>query len=357
MALGRDDTTRIVRFCLAGSGWGTALHEDDLCVVKIARSVAGGSETERFEGGTFEEALRRAADAGTLKTLCLEKQIAFLARSLPDGDSFDVDPARELEPTVAGMESQSRLYPAITAAISALMHETQRERGASSLYTSSGGNLFALELRRQWQTTDERRAELLAFRRRSGAALPRSLLLRLDRAEELLGGLVAARGRIESLEVTPAEVIARYSEVNAQFLTVIDELSGRAVAARMRATALAWMALLHAKEKTGIERAHLASVFAWDRYSAGQYAVVSALIAARHSYLHLFSAAAPRSADELLRQVLTSPVEQAVSEMERVALLRQDGGFGIDPAAWFTLISRKIDSFGAVETAVRASLA
>lgn len=355
MALGREDTNRIVRFCMAGTGWGTAVREDDACVIKITRSGPAGRPSERFEGATFEEALDQAARAGTLKASCLEKQIAFLARSLPDRGRPDAEPTPELEPVMT--EASRRLYPAITTAISALVHETQRERGTSSLYATSHGRLFGRELARQWETTDQRRAELAAFVERHAAGLPRSALARLTHADELLAGVVALRPRVQALEIAPPEVIERYTRVNSALLAVIDDLTSDAIAAdRARPAALAWMALLHAKEKTGIERAELVSVFASDHYLSGQHAAVSAAIASRHSYLHLFSAAAPRAADELLRALLTSPVEQAVSEMERVALLKHEGGFGIDPTAWFTSISRKIDLFGDVETAVRVSL-
>ncbi len=35
MALGRDEATQIVRFCLAGDGWGTCLYEGDAHILKL----------------------------------------------------------------------------------------------------------------------------------------------------------------------------------------------------------------------------------------------------------------------------------------------------------------------------------
>jgi len=349
MPLAQEDATRILRFCLAGDGTGTAFREDHLCVLKVVRS--GVAAAESFEGGTYEEALRRAAAAGVLKASCLERQIAFLARALPP----PVEAAPELEVVAAAV--RSRLFLAMTAAVSALVHETQRERGASSLYISSGGRLFEHELREQWRVTDQRRAEMSNVLERNRGGLPHDLRERLEHAESLLADLLPARRCVESLDTAVGAVIERYTAVNAELLAVLDGLAMRAVEARLRPTALAWMALLHAKEKTGLERAQLSNAFTWDRYTDGQYASVLSLVAARQSYLHLFSVAAPRPAEELLRKTLSSPVEQEFIEMERVALLKKDGGFGIDPAAWFTTISRKMDLYGCVETAVRASMA
>jgi hypothetical protein len=332
-----------------------ATRDEDLYVVKILEANAPEGTPDRFEGASFEEALRAAASAGRLKSGMLEKQIAFMARALPAHAAGEPDLVRESDS--AAMRAEVQLFPTLVSAISALVHETQRERGTSSLYASSEGRLFGAEMKRQWEITDGRRAELMALLGSSPAGLSRAVAFRLDRTAELVAGLVETRGEIAAVAVTATQVIDRYTRANAELLGIIDELAGRAVIARARFAALAWMALLHAKEKTGIERAQLCNAFAWDHFTDDQHTVVSALIAARESYLHLFSIAAPQLAREILQRSLTSPLEQAITEMERVAIDHREGGFGIDPAAWFTLISRKIDSFSEVETAVRASVA
>jgi hypothetical protein len=43
--------------------------------------------------------------------------------------------------------------------------------------------------------------------------------------------------------------------------------------------------------------------------------------------------------------------------MERIALTCREGGFGVDPVAWFAAISRQVDLLGEVEASVRTSLA
>ena len=88
-----------------------------------------------------------------------------------------------------------------------------------------------------------------------------------------------------------------------------------------------------------------------------KFASVLGAIAARQSYLHLFGAAAPALVTEILRAPPATAVTGAVEEMERVALDHRRGGFGIDPTAWFAIVSRQIELFGAVESALRAGLA
>jgi len=150
-------------------------------------------------------------------------------------------------------------------------------------------------------------------------------------------------------------IIEAYSAVNAELLAVSDTLAADGVERGLRPTALAWMALLYAKEKVGIERAELGSAFAFDRCGDEQRQIVAALIAARRSYLHMFSAAAPRRAVRLLERTLASEVVIALEEMERLALTKV-GGFGVDPLAWFTTATRHMDLLGDIEGAMLANL-
>jgi hypothetical protein len=374
MALTRDDATRIVRFCLAGAGWGTALREDDAYVIKVIRSTHSDTEVRRFEGGSFEQSLREAAAAGALNPVSVEKQIAFLARTLPaegEGPSrltvrprhsapgsgiFAAGPLREIPEASVPVLPVLPVLPLLTQSISDYLDQAQRERGISALYVASGGRLFDQRLRAQWRTTDERRQRLLTLHERHRDRLGPETLERLHRAEGLASTIADGRSAILALATPAVDVIAAYSGMNAAFLAVIDSLATRSVEVGSRPTALAWMALLHAKEKTGIERAQLASVFAVDRFLAGQQAAVSALIASSDSYLHLFAAAAPPAAEELLRRALRSEIAEAVQAMEKVALSHEEGHFGIDPEIWFTTVSHKMDLFTDVESAVRASL-
>ena len=353
MALGLDETTRIVRFCLAGDGWGTASYEGEGRVLSLVVNGVAQAETFRFEAGTFEEALRLAVDAGVLKAASVEKQIAFLRQTSPgDAGSRSGTTPRPL-PDAAGGPLP---FPEATAILSALVHETQRERGISSLYAASGGRLFGDQLVAQWRVTERRRLAWLAFQGRFADRLPPAAAAQLARAQDLLGQVVAARGRIEKLEVPAPELIESYSRTNRELLRVIDRLLVTVVDPLQRPTALAWLALLYAKENTGVERAELVSAFERDRYVDGQYQSLLGLIAARESYLHLFAAAAPLTAGDLMHESLESKTTGTVQRMERIALAHRRGGFGVDPTDWFDAISDQIDLLGDVESAVRSSL-
>jgi hypothetical protein len=350
MALGRDETTRIVRFCLAGDGWGSALYEDEACVLKLVLTGSERAETCRFEANDFEGALRQAVAAGVLKGACVEKQIAFFTRAA--GTTADAGKGRRDAATTNG----AAVFPAVAALVSALVHETQRERGISSLYSASKGRLFGRELAEQWRATDRRREELVAFRDRPEGRMPRAIERRLGDAGDLVESVTASRERVESLRTIPTDIIDTYSRMNGEILRIVDDVASLVVEPIQRPAVLAWTALLHAKEKTGIERAQLASAFERDRYFDGQYQAVLGLIAARQSYLHLFAVAAPPPTGRVMRDRLEAGVAGDVERMERIALTHREGGFGVDPVAWFFAISQQVDLLAEVEASVRTSL-
>jgi hypothetical protein len=358
MALGVDEATRIVRFCLAGDGWGNAAYQGELRVIELLVNGALQAAPFRFEAETFEAALQLAVEAGVLKSEIVAKQIAFIRQTSAKesgGRPRGAGPPKE-SADAAATRSGPVPFSEVTGILSALIHETQRERGISSLYAASGGRLFGEQLVGQWRVTERRRLALSAFQERFGDRLPPSAAAQLGRAQALLREAAAARVKIEKLQIAPVDLIDAYSRLNRELLRVIDALLVTVVDAAQRPTALAWIALLNAKEKTGVERAQLVSAFERDRYFDGQYQSLLGLIASRESYLHLFAAAAPLTAGDLMHEKLESKTADAVQKMERIALDHRRGGFGVDPTDWFEAISDQIDFFGDVEAAVRRSL-
>ena len=351
MPLSQADAVRILRFCLAADDSGSATTgPDGSCLVTIAL-CRSSYEVRTFEGATFEESLRRAGGAGVLKPACVDKQITFLARRDP-GDEAAPATLTPLPP-VDDRPIADAEYPflAMTDAVHGLLHETQRERGLSTLFVASRGRLPGPELARQRSRVDTQRA-VLARVLRDAVESPPSVRYRIDRANTLLGQLGQTRAGIEDRVVTAAQVIAYYSNINVELLGALDAFIVTGVSGPRRAGALACVALLNAKEKAGVERAQLTDAFLEDRFSEGQRLSVAALIASQASYFHIFSAAAPRAAEQLLRRTLASPEAAEVQRMESAVYGADNAGFGIDASTWFAMISRKIDMLGDVSTTV-----
>jgi hypothetical protein len=350
MPLDQSDAVRILRFCLAADDSGTAnLREDGSCAVTIAL-CRSSYEVRTFEGASFEEALRRAGSGGALKSACVDKQIAFLARRDPGAEETPAPRLVTPRPTAPANDTGSP-FLALAGALGGLLHETQRERGMSTLFVASRGSLLRAGLAEQRARLDAQRAATVSLLEHTPGTPP-AVRHRLDRAGTLLAQLGATRAGVEDLVVTPPQIIAFYSAVNVELLAALDAFVVAGVTGAGRSGALACVALLHAKEKTGVERAQLADVFYEDRFSEGQRLSLAALMAAQSSYLHIFSAAAPRAADQLLRRTLASPAVAEVQRMESVVYGDLEAGFGVDASVWFSAISRKIDLLGDVSSTV-----
>ncbi|MDB4980308.1 MAG: methyl-accepting chemotaxis sensory transducer [Myxococcales bacterium] len=358
MSLSQTDAVRILRFCLAADDSGNATVRDDgSCLVTIAL-CRSSYEVRTFEGATFEESLRRAGGAGALKAECVDKQIAFVSRRDPSDEPAPRTPtpsmtttAKPVDVVPANDTEANSPFLELAGALGALLHETQRERGVSTLFVASRGRLLGPELTKQRERLDVQRAALATLVQAHRKA-PASVWHRLDRAQTLFGQLGTVRAGIEDLVTSVPQVISYFSGVNVELLSALDAFMVTGLGGPARAGALACVSLLYAKEKTGIERAQLTDAFFVDRFAEGQRISVAAAIAAQSSYLHIFSAAAPRAAEQMLRRSLASPEVADVQRMESVIYSANEAGFGIDASTWFAAISRKIDLLDDVSSTV-----
>jgi len=351
--LAQTDALRILRFCLGADDSGSATERPEGgCSVTIAL-CRSSYEVRTFEGDTFEEALRRAGNTGALKAACVDKQIAFLSRREPG--AADATSAFLPEVRVEVLAPRHRAdspFLRLASAIHALLHETQRERGISTMFTASSGRLQGPELAPQWKRTDRRRAALGEVLRALGEGIPPTVALRLDRGQALLTQLGITRAGVEDLVITAPQVIDVYTALNAELLAALDAFTVKGVEDAERGGALACVALLYAKERMGGERAQLTDAFLKNQFSEGQRLSVASLIASQASYLHMFSTAAPRAAEQQLRRLMASPTATDVHRMESIVFGPNDAGFGVDAGTWFKQISKKIDMLGEVSTTV-----
>jgi nitrate/nitrite sensing protein len=346
MPLTRRDALRLLHFCLAADDSCSAeLGEDGAASVTIAPADPSvGVRT--FEAPTFDEALRRAADAGLLKSACVEKQITFLTGGAGAGEG-----ARAAATPVPKRRLMPNLFPRLSGATAALLHETQVERGMSAILAASDARHFRRELRRQRERTDSWRARWLALRRELAPVLGTALARRFEAVDMGLREMAAARSAIDQGNAAPHDVVSVYSSLNARLLSVGDAALGTFATAAQHGSALAYVVLLYAKEKTGIERARFGAAFATRTFSDDDRQALAGLLAARRSYLHVFRATAPRAADQLLEHAMTSSAYTDLARAEDLILAGRERELDLDARTWFQLASRKINLLGEIGVA------
>ncbi len=242
----------------------------------------------------------------------------------------------------------------LSVRIGDLLHETQKERGATALFVSSGGTRFVTELPDQHVTTDGPRTALVAYVDEHRAALPASVLNQLSPALDDLGQVDARRTEALGLEAPAGELIGWYTAMNGKLLDAVAATATATSDAQLRNDVLAYVTFLNAKERTGIERAQLSAVFTNNAFAPGQFATVVSLIATQNAYLALLEDTANPEVLAFYQTQQADPVVAEVAALEAVALetdttAEDFTGFGVRPEAWFDTITQRINLLKDVE--------
>jgi methyl-accepting chemotaxis protein len=345
MLLSTRDTLALLRFCLGPDDSGLAASADDgTCRITIVFSLSS-HEVHRFEAPTYLEALNNAAAAGVLNPTCVRKQLAFLgSREQP------VPPALDVEPSSSATVVRAELFVELMRAIGSLLHETQRERGFSTVLVGRPDRDAASMVATQWMRTDVPRMALAALSAPGGTEVPTGVTRRLRRIESLMAAIGLVRGSVDAQAATPRHVIDVYSSMNAELLAALEVCLVSLVDPARRAEALACLALMHAKEKTGIERARLVAALLGGGPTVADRLAIAGLVAARTSSLQMFSIAAPSSVAQLLKRKLGTPAAIEVRRIEAL-VCSPDGAPDISADAWFDAVTRKIDMLHEVSDA------
>ncbi len=238
-----------------------------------------------------------------------------------------------------------------------LLHESQKERGMTAVFMSSGGERFRNEIGEQRRATDERLGEWKKAIETSAADFPVSVTSGLESAKSALDELSRRREQATSLSVKPVDVTDYFTSTHAKLLAALGALASSSDDAALRGRSIAYLTFLSAKEKTGAERANLANVFGSGSFVPGQYERVVSLISARDSYLAVFRIIAEKDVLEPFVKNEAAPVVGEVTSMERIAVERGSAGnFGVDSSVWYQKMTERINLMKQVEDAQVASI-
>jgi methyl-accepting chemotaxis protein len=245
---------------------------------------------------------------------------------------------------------QTRILMEVAVAAGNLIHTLQIERGSTAGFLQSKGGKFADVLPKYRNDTD---ARLQAFR--AGAAdLPLGGLPDLKQAlaaaaaqTDKLGDL---RSQADRHVLSVAQSTGYYTTTIAALVGVMDSVARHNADAAIAKRAAAYQAFVRAKESAGLERALTTPAFAANRVEPVQYRAILDRISRQEALFDLFRGAAMEQDTAKLAAILEDAPAREVQRMrdimaERAAL----GGFDVDPTAWFSSITAKIDGMLALE--------
>ncbi|MFZ2407845.1 MAG: nitrate- and nitrite sensing domain-containing protein, partial [Methylobacter sp.] len=239
----------------------------------------------------------------------------------------------------------------VSVKIGALVHEMQKERGMSASFIGSNGVKFAAELPEQRAKTDKAietfQTTLQSFDPGSYSSGLKALI---DVALTNLGELTAKRGVISTLGMEGTQSSAYYSKTIGSLLDVPAQVATLSSHSEISRLASSYSSLLKAKERAGMERALLATVFVADRFTPDTHSRFLKNFSAQDVYTDLFFAYALDSQKEFYKAKVSGPAIDEVARIKKIAMDKgTEPGLGIDPVYWFKTVTEKIDLIKEVE--------
>ena len=240
----------------------------------------------------------------------------------------------------------------LSTKMSDLVHEQQKERGATAVFLGSGGTRFSTELAAQRKLTDEKRrafdgyiggfdveAHDAEFRRGL-----RSLIT-------FLGEMNRTRASVDALSISAKEAIGYYTRLNALNLELIGSIAKLSSDPEIVTRIVAFTNFLQGKERAGIERAVGANGFASGAFTKEGLGRFQGLISAQVAYNSVFASYATSEQKSLFDEVMAGDAAEEVEGMRAVALA---GGLegsleGITGKRWFDAMTAKINGLKDVE--------
>ena len=229
--------------------------------------------------------------------------------------------------------------------LSLLIHETQKERGASAGFIGSQGKKFTDILPKQRALTTQRSNELLKYI----ATLqldeyPKEFKKEITEFSNAIDNIDTIRAKVDSLNISVKDEVAYYTKINKNILNIVALTAKLANTPALVKALDAYTNFLKSKERAGIERAVLSATFGADSFAKGMFAKWITLVAEQNAYLNSFEAMATDKAKQFFEHKMNSEVITEVNQMRATAQEKYlSGGFGIDSEVWFQTITKKIN--------------
>ena len=177
----------------------------------------------------------------------------------------------------------------LTTKVSMLVHETQKERGATAGYIGSKGKNFKDILSKQRELTNQRIKELQDFLQNNDVTNISTGLTRvLNAGLKDLNKINEIRQPVNGLNISANKAISYYTNMNAKLLTVASEVSKVSGSPEITKQLVAYSNFLLSKERAGIERAVVSNTLAKDYFDSAMRIKFNNLVAAQNSFMNNF---------------------------------------------------------------------
>lgn len=251
----------------------------------------------------------------------------------------------------------------IVIAVRELIHELQKERGASNIFLASKGERYSSE-RMQYVSASEQAESTLKSHLKSlyltdeiTSGYPR-LLSSITLAMQATDYLPRLREQVSKQMLTPLESTRAYSRLVASLLTVIFEAADIASDPTITRLLVALFNFIQAKEYAGQERAWGAIGFAETHFDVRLCEKLAALQQAQEHHFGIFCEFSCKAQRDALESLNKSPAAIDITQLRNMIAQLSDGS----PIAseisevWFDVATRRIDAMQDIEVALTETL-
>ena len=239
----------------------------------------------------------------------------------------------------------------LIAQFSALIHEQQKERGATSVFLSSKGQEFGAELQAQRALTDAAAASMLAVLQDTRIGGNTSLSRELETVQGMLTNRQALRDAVDALDIPVGEALGSYTAHNASMLRSISLIGSISQDTETSVQVIALEAFLSAKEFSGIERAVGSGGFASGSISFQRAMHLRDLISRQDVGLARFRSLAKEEDVARLDAIAALPGAQALPDLRQTAFDAVASGDlkGVTAGDFFAATTERINGFKELE--------
>jgi len=229
--------------------------------------------------------------------------------------------------------------------LSLLIHETQKERGASAGFLGSKGTKFTAIVPKQRVLTNNRNQELNTYVNTLDLnEFSTELKSEINAFKSDMSRIDQIRTNIDNLSISVKDEVAYYTSMNAKILKIVSLTAKLANTQELIKALDTYANFLKSKERAGIERAVLSATFAADKFGTGMFAKWITLVAEQDAYMNSSMAMADDNVKSFYKRVMDAPSVNGVDRMRSIAREKAlVGGFGIDSVNWFQTITKKIN--------------
>ncbi|MEE9139176.1 MAG: nitrate- and nitrite sensing domain-containing protein, partial [Alphaproteobacteria bacterium] len=240
-----------------------------------------------------------------------------------------------------------------------LVHELQKERGASAGFLGSKGTKFGAELGAQRNQTDNKLQVFTETVETSDlGAISAVLADKARQAQTLLSGLSDMRRRVSDQQVAVKEALGFYTSAISGLLDVVAGMSAVSSNAAVNNRVVAYYNFSQMKERNGIERAVGSNGFATGAFEGSLYRRLVSLIAEQKAFLTTFDRWATEDQRAFYGRTVAGEAVNEVERMRAIALNSTETGNtgGVDATYWFATITKKINMLKKVEDRLAADV-